>query len=83
LAIHLPSSTGREGLERLAEAIPDLIISDVMMPDLDGFQMLSHLRSDPATRLIPAVTLTAKGTTEDIVTGLGLGLMITSPSLST
>ncbi|GAC1640696.1 MAG: hypothetical protein NVS4B8_08450 [Herpetosiphon sp.] len=64
---------GREGLERAAEAIPDLIISDVMMPDIDGFAMLSHLRFEPTTQRIPVIMLTAKGDTDDIITGLKLG----------
>lgn len=64
---------GREALERLAEALPDLIISDVMMPRLDGLDLLQRLRNDPSTRAIPLILLTAKRSSRDIVAGLELG----------
>ncbi len=64
---------GLDALARIAEATPDLIISDVMMPELDGFGLLGRLRADPATREIPVIMLTARGATDDIVTGLDLG----------
>jgi CheY-like chemotaxis protein/cellulose synthase/poly-beta-1,6-N-acetylglucosamine synthase-like glycosyltransferase len=64
---------GVEALQRVAEATPDLIISDVMMPRMDGLELLQHLRADPATSSIPVIMLTAKGATEDVVTGLDLG----------
>ena len=67
------AASGKEALDRLAEATPDLIISDVMMPELDGFGLLTHLRADPVLRTIPVIMLTAKGTPEDVVHGLGLG----------
>lgn len=67
------ASNGKEALNRISEATPDLIVSDVMMPDMDGFALLSALRSDPATQTIPLVFLTARGSTDDLVTGLGLG----------
>jgi len=67
------ASGGREALARIAEATPDLIISDVMMPDLDGFSLLKQLRQDPASRSIPVIMLTALGSTNDVVEGLGLG----------
>jgi PleD family two-component response regulator len=67
------AANGFHGLEQASEVIPDLIISDVMMPELDGFGMLKEIRSNPQTREIPIIMLTAKGTTDDIVTGLDLG----------
>lgn len=67
------AANGKDALDRVAEATPDLIVSDVMMPDLDGFALLSKLRSDSSTRTIPLIFLTAKGSTDDLVTGLGLG----------
>src|SRR5690349_21486817 len=67
------ASNGEEALERIAEAIPDLIISDVMMPGLDGLGLLRRLREDPTTRGVPVILLTAKGGTDHIVEGLGLG----------
>lgn len=67
------ATNGQEALERLSEALPDLIISDVMMPEMDGLALLTHLRSDPITRVVPLILLTAKGTTDDIVSGMNLG----------
>ena len=67
------ASGGQEALARVAEVKPDLIVSDVMRPDLDGFSLLSTLREDSSTRDVPLIFLTAKGTTDDLVTGLNLG----------
>ncbi len=67
------ASNGREALDRVSEATPDLIVSDVMMPDMDGFALLASLRSDVTTRTIPLVFLTARGSTDDLVAGLELG----------
>ncbi len=67
------ANDGREALARIAEAPPDLIISDVMMPHLDGFGLLTQLRADPSTRTIPLILLTARRTKDDIVSGLDLG----------
>jgi CheY-like chemotaxis protein len=54
------ASSGREGLIRAAEVMPDAILLDVMMPDLDGPGTLTELRADPATADIPVIFLTAK-----------------------
>src|SRR4028119_685168 len=67
------ASDGAEALLRLNEAIPDLIVSDVMMPNIDGLELVQRVRADPALRAVPIVLLTAKGESEDIVTGLELG----------
>ncbi|MDQ4063748.1 MAG: response regulator [Actinomycetota bacterium] len=67
------ASDGREALALIAEAKPDLIVSDVTMPNIDGFSLLSTLREDPSTRAIPLIFLTAQGSAEDKVRGLGLG----------
>lgn len=67
------ASDGLEALARVAEATPDLIITDVMMPNLDGFELLKRLRADPTTENIPVIMLTSKGATRDIVSGLNLG----------
>ena len=67
------ASSGNEALARVREVTPDLIVSDVMMPDLDGFGLVEKLRADPSTRTIPLIFLTAKGSTDDLMTGLGLG----------
>jgi two-component system, OmpR family, response regulator len=62
---------GREGLRSVKESKPDLIVLDVMMPELDGFGMLKRLR-ETGDRT-PVVFLTAKDTSADAVEGLGLG----------
>ena len=72
---------GREALVRIAERMPDLIISDIRMPGMDGFQLARNLRSAPHTRLIPIVFLTAKDETADRVAGFRFGVdaYITKP----
>ena len=67
------ASTGAEALARIHEATPDLIVSDVMMPDMDGLSLLRQLRADAATRSIPVILVTAMARTEDVVAGLELG----------
>src|SRR5262245_44193991 len=67
------AADGQEALARLAEATPDLVVSDVMMPVLDGLGLLQELRAQSATRGIPVILLTAKGTVDDRVAGLDLG----------
>ncbi len=67
------ASNGREGLKKAVEAIPDIILTDVMMPAMDGFQMLEHLRKDHRTDHIPVVVLTARGDADSRLTGLEIG----------
>jgi DNA-binding response OmpR family regulator/cellulose synthase/poly-beta-1,6-N-acetylglucosamine synthase-like glycosyltransferase len=64
---------GAEALLRVDEIAPDLIVSDVMMPQLNGFDLLKALRANPETESIPIILLTAKGEETDIIEGLGLG----------
>src|SRR5919204_622263 len=54
------SATGREALQLATEAEPDLVVLDVMLPDLDGWHVLAALRENPATAELPVVMLTAK-----------------------
>lgn len=72
---------GADALVRIAEGLPDLIISDIRMPGMDGYQLVSHLRSNPRTRLIPIVFLTAKDETADRVQGFrtGVDAYVTKP----
>jgi len=65
---------GIEGLVRIAESLPDLIISDIRMPGMDGYQFARNLRSAPHTRLIPIIFLTAKDTLADRITGFRTGV---------
>jgi DNA-binding response OmpR family regulator/cellulose synthase/poly-beta-1,6-N-acetylglucosamine synthase-like glycosyltransferase len=67
------ASNGEDALHRVAEEIPDLIISDVMMPDMDGFTLLKEIRSKSETCYIPVIMLTAKSSCEDVIDGLTLG----------
>jgi len=64
---------GREAIERLNKEAFDLVILDIMMPDIDGYQVLAHIRSQEATRNIPVVFLTARASQEDIDKGLLMG----------
>jgi two-component system sensor histidine kinase/response regulator len=64
---------GEEGLKRVAEYNPDLIILDVMMPKLDGYDVCQRLKSDENTKYIPVLMLTAKSEVEDRVKGLDIG----------
>jgi two-component system, OmpR family, alkaline phosphatase synthesis response regulator PhoP len=64
---------GQEALEKLAEDRPDLIVSDVMMPRIDGFELLRRLQADPATCDIPILMLTAKAQDRDIFEGWSMG----------
>jgi DNA-binding response OmpR family regulator len=67
------ASDGEECLARVAEEKPDLVILDVMMPRLDGFETLSRLRADPATAEIPVIMLTARAQDDDTFEGYGRG----------
>jgi len=64
----------RDAMMHLAETIPDIIVSDVMMPGGDGYALARHVRSNPRTDLIPIVFLTARDTREDFVKGLRAGV---------
>ena len=74
-AYRLRIATG--GMEALAVALkdphPDLILLDIMMPDLDGFEVCKRLKEDDRTRNIPVIFVTARDTPEDEEAGLRLG----------
>jgi signal transduction histidine kinase/CheY-like chemotaxis protein len=67
------TANGEEALRAVAERRPDVVLTDVMMPRVDGFQLLHALRSDPATRAIPVIMLTARAGQEASVEGLEAG----------
>ncbi|MEI6306365.1 MAG: response regulator, partial [Deltaproteobacteria bacterium] len=64
---------GTEALRITRESKPDVIILDVMMPGLDGFEVTKQLRQNPDTNIIPIILLTALGATKDKVKGLNVG----------
>ncbi len=67
------AENGREALEVLEQQTPDMIICDVMMPEMDGYSLVSTIRSDPKTSWIPVLFLSAKGQSQDRVKGLNIG----------
>jgi DNA-binding NarL/FixJ family response regulator len=65
---------GADALTIIAQNLPDLIISDIRMPGMDGYQLVRNLRANPRTRLIPIVFLTAKDETADRIAGFRTGV---------
>ena len=64
---------GRTGLTAVLKTVPDLVISDVMMPQMDGSTMCSKIKQNPATSHVPVILLTAKSRDEDQLEGLEMG----------
>ncbi len=67
------ASNARDGWELLQQHNPDLLISDIMMPQVDGYQFLKQVREDPRYKALPVVFLTAKGMTSDRIQGYTAG----------
>ncbi len=65
--------SGYEALELIKSDPPDLVLLDIMMPEMDGFQVLSHIREDPKTEKLPVIMLTAKNDDKDIFEGWNKG----------
>ncbi|MCK4486692.1 MAG: response regulator [Desulfobacterales bacterium] len=69
----LVAYNGQHALDRVQQKMPDLIISDVMMPEMDGYELCDKIKSDERTQHIPIVLLTAKATVGDKIEGLKHG----------
>lgn len=67
------AGSGEQALRTVREALPHLIVLDLMLPELDGLEVCKRVKQDPRTAHIPVVMLTAKGEESDVVTGLELG----------
>ena len=66
-------STPSEFWEAISEKVPSLVLLDIMLPEEDGFSILEKLRAAPATKRLPIIMLTAKGSEYDMVRGLDIG----------
>jgi DNA-binding NarL/FixJ family response regulator len=67
------AANAREGWEKLQQFRPDLVISDIMMPQVDGYQFLQQLRGDDRYKALPVILLTARGMTGDRIQGYQAG----------
>lgn len=72
---------GKEGLEKIRAEKPNLVVLDVMMPYMDGFEVLKTLRRDPETESLPVIMLTAKAQDKDVFEGYhyGADMYLTKP----
>lgn len=69
----MTAGNGREALEILENTVPDLLICDVMMPEMDGYTLVQTVREDPRISWLPVLFLSAKGQSQDRVKGLNTG----------
>jgi YesN/AraC family two-component response regulator len=78
----ISASNGTIGIEQAVSNLPDLVICDILMPDLDGFTVLRKLRQNPLTAVIPFIFLTGRGSQEDFRKGMESGAddYITKPA---
>ncbi len=67
------ATTGREGIKAALRQVPDLIILDIMMPDMDGYEVCKQMRADPGFRKVPILFLTALDTIDDRIKGYTTG----------
>ena len=77
----LKTYSGKPAMDLIAQQRPDVIIMDIMMPDVSGLDVLHSIRADPALASIPVVIVSAKATATDIRTGLeaGASIYLTKP----
>lgn len=67
------SSSGEEGLSALPASNPDCVVLDIMLPGIDGLEVLRKIKAEPGRKRLPIIMTTAKGEEADVVTGLELG----------
>src|SRR5205823_4957501 len=67
----MPAGSGPQALERVRVRLPDLILLDLMMPEMDGLEVCRRLKTDPAAQRIPIIFLTASNEMEHLVKGFG------------
>ncbi len=77
----ISASNGEEGIDKAQDKIPDLIITDIMMPRMNGFEFSKRIRSDEKTSHVPIIMLTAKAGLDDKIEGLetGIDVYLTKP----
>jgi len=69
----LYAENGQQGMAMARQEQPDLILLDVMMPEIDGFKVCQYLKGQPETANIPVIFLTARGAEDDLATGRRVG----------
>jgi len=69
----LTAENGRVAIEKAQQAAPDLVLLDVVMPVMDGFEVVKHLRQEERTRNLPVVMLTTRGESDNVEQGFRLG----------
>src|SRR5262249_46801769 len=77
----MPTTSGAQALERVHAKLPDLILLDLMMPEMDGIEVCRRLKADPTSEPIPVIFLTASNEMEHLVQGFEVGAVdyITKP----
>ena len=75
------ANNGAQALEKIRANRPDLLVSDVMMPEMDGFELLSTIRRDPELQDLPVIMLTAKAQDANVMEGYSRGadMYLTKP----
>lgn len=75
------ANNGAQALAKIRENRPDLLVSDVMMPEMDGFELLSSIRRDPSLSDLPVIMLTAKAQDANVMEGYSRGadMYLTKP----
>ena len=75
------ANNGLEALNKIKESRPDMLVSDVMMPEMDGFELLSSIRRDPLLMDLPVIMLTAKAQDANVMEGYtrGADMYLTKP----